>query len=110
MSEETKMFWLGVLACLVVCILLALGGGWIVAKMGENSAKMVFAQAVKDLADAQRSSLLPSQGTKFVIAYKDKEGTKIIPKMYDSVELGLREVPADAAQGEIRVMTLKAEK
>jgi hypothetical protein len=30
--------------------------------------------------------------------------------MYDSVELGLKEVPADAAQGEIRVMTLKAEK
>jgi len=110
MSEETKMFWMGVLASFLVCVLLALGGGWIVARLGENSAKMAFSQAVKDLADAQRSSLLPSQGTKFVIAYRDKEGTKIIPKMFDSVELGLKEVPADAAQGEIRVMTLKAEK
>jgi hypothetical protein len=109
MSEETKMFWMGVLASFLVCLLLAFGGGWLVTRVSENSAKMAFAQAVREMADAQRNGLLPSQGTKFVIAYKDKEGTKIIPKVYDSVEQGLKEVPGDA-QGEIRIMTLRAEK
>lgn len=109
MSEEAKMFWMGLIAGVLVTALFALGGGYLMSRTAETAAKQSFSQAVKDLADAQRSSLLPSQGTKFVIAYKDKDGIKVIPKMYDTVELGLKEVPADA-QGEIRVMTLKLEK
>lgn len=109
MSEETKMFWMGILVGALITGLVALGGGYLMTRMADNSSKQAFATAVRDLADAQRNSLLPTQGTKFVIAYKDKEGIKVIPKMYDSVEQGLKEVPADA-QGEIRVMTLKLEK
>lgn len=109
MSEEAKMFWMGLIAGILVTALFALGGGYLMSRTAENAAKASFAQAVKELADAQRNSLLPSQGTKFVIAYKDKDGIRVIPKMYDTVELGLKEVPADA-QGEIRVMTLKLEK
>lgn len=109
MSDETKMFWLGILAGVIVTGIVALGGGYLMSRTSENAAKAAFAQAVRELADAHKNSLLPSQGTKFVIAYKDKDGIKVIPKMYDSVELGLKEVPSDA-QGEIRVMTLKLEK
>lgn len=109
MSEEAKMFWMGIIAGILVTALMGLGAGYLMTRTAENASKAAFAQAVKDLADAQRNSLLPSQGTKFVIAYKDKDGIKVIPKMYDSVEIGLKEVPSDA-QGEIRVMTLKLEK
>ena len=110
MTDESKMFWTGVTAGVLITSAAAFGGGYLMAKTAETAAKASFAQAVHDLADAQRNSLLPSQGTKFVIGYKDKDGIKIIPKMFDSVELGLKEVPAEAAQGEIRVMTLKLEK
>lgn len=109
MSEETKMLWVGVLVGALITGLVAFGGGYLMVRTADNASKMTFAQAVRDLADAQRNSLLPTQGTKFVIAYKDKEGIKVIPKMYDSVEQGLKEVPPDA-QGEIRIMTLKLEK
>jgi ABC-type branched-subunit amino acid transport system permease subunit len=109
MSEETKMFWMGIIAGVLVTGLAALGFGYLMTRTSENAAKAAFSQAVRELADAQRNSLLPTQGTKFVIAYKDKDGIKVIPKMYDTVETGLKEVPADA-QGEIRVMTLKLEK
>ncbi len=109
MSEGARMFWGGLAVGIVVTLLLFFGFGWLITRVAENASRQTFAQAVKDMNESSRNSLMPGQGMKFVVAYKDKEGLKIIPKMFDTVELALKEVPADA-QGEIRVMTLKLEK
>ncbi len=109
MSETSRMFWMGLAAGFLLAMLSAFGGGWLVTRVSENSSRQTFAQAVKDMQESSKNSLLPGLGTRFVVAYKDKDGLKIIPKMYDTVEVALKDVPPDA-QGEIRVMTLKLEK